>query len=82
MTVSETKKRLEEKGRIPPEQREILNALENWAKEFGYKRTILETGDRQVEAVKFYHKSGYKKIPNYGQYAQMENSNCFEKTLL
>lgn len=61
---------------------EILNALENWAKEFGYKRTILETGDRQVEAVKFYHKSGYKKIPNYGQYAQMENSNCFEKTLL
>ena len=60
---------------------EILQMLENWVKELGYKRTILETGDRQVEAVKFYKKSGYKRISNYGQYAQMENSNCFEKKL-
>jgi len=60
---------------------EILNSLETWAKEEGYLRCILETGDRQVEAVKFYHKMGYKKIPNYGQYAQMDNSNCFEKHL-
>lgn len=61
---------------------EILNSLEVWAKEEGYERCILETGDRQVEAVKFYHKMGYKRIPNYGQYAQMDNSNCFEKYLL
>lgn len=60
---------------------EILNSLEAWAKEEGYQRCILETGDRQVEAVKFYHKMGYKRIPNYGQYAQMDNSNCFEKHL-
>jgi len=60
---------------------EILKALEDWAKEIGYQRTVLETGTRQVEAVKFYHKSGYQRIPNYGQYAQMENSNCFEKEL-
>jgi len=60
---------------------EILQSLEMWAKELGYKRTILETGDRQVEAVKFYYKSGYQRIPNYGQYAQMDNSNCFEKIL-
>jgi GNAT superfamily N-acetyltransferase len=61
--------------------REILKALETWAKEIGYKRTVLETGSRQVEAVKFYYKSGYQRIPNYGQYIGMENSNCFEKTL-
>jgi GNAT superfamily N-acetyltransferase len=60
---------------------EILKALEIWAKELGNKRTVLETGTRQVEAVKFYHKSGYHRIPNYGQYVQMENSNCFEKIL-
>ena len=60
---------------------DILSSLEHWAKEIGNKKTILETGNRQVEAVKFYHKSGYKRIPNYGQYIGMDNSNCFEKTL-
>lgn len=60
---------------------EILTSLENWAQEIGNKRAVLETGKRQVEAVRFYHKSGYHRIPNYGQYVQMENSNCFEKLL-
>lgn len=59
----------------------ILTELEIWAKELGVKRTVLETGTRQIEAVKFYHKSGYQPIPNYGQYIGMENSNCFEKRL-
>ena len=57
----------------------ILQALEGWASEEGFKECILETGDRQVEAINFYIKSGYIKIANYGQYAQMDNSNCFEK---
>ena len=57
----------------------ILQALEEWASEEGFKKCILETGDRQIEAIKFYIKSGYIKIANYGQYAQMDNSNCFEK---
>lgn len=59
----------------------IISELENWAKELGFTRTILETGDRQVEAVKFYHKVGYRITQNYGQYANVENSNCFEKIL-
>lgn len=58
----------------------ILTELEVWAKELGFKSCILETGKRQVEAVGFYHKCGYKIIPNYGQYKKMENSICFEKT--
>ncbi|MGB1170368.1 MAG: GNAT family N-acetyltransferase [Flavobacteriaceae bacterium] len=57
----------------------ILQALEEWVSEEGFKKCILETGDRQIEAIKFYIKSGYIKIANYGQYAQMDNSNCFEK---
>jgi putative acetyltransferase len=57
----------------------IITELEVWTKELGYKKCILETGKRQVEAVKFYHKCNYKVIPNYGQYIGMENSICFEK---
>ena len=57
----------------------ILNSLELWASEKDFKKCILETGDRQIEAIKFYNKSGYIRIANYGQYAQMDNSNCFEK---
>ena len=59
----------------------LLVALENWAKELGYRKCVLETGIRQIEAVKFYKKSTYKVTPNYGQYIGMENSVCFEKEI-
>jgi putative acetyltransferase len=60
---------------------EVLNELEKWAGELGYKSCILETGKRQVEAVEFYKKNGYRLIPNFGQYSGVENSLCFEKKL-
>ena len=59
----------------------ILKELETWTKELGYEKTILETGKRQTEAVSLYQKCVYKVIPNYGQYAGVENSVCFEKEL-
>ena len=59
----------------------VLSSLEQWASEKGFIKCILETGSRQIEANKFYKKSGYRSIPNYGQYAQMEESNCFEKLI-
>lgn len=59
----------------------ILKELEIWTKELGYEKTILETGKRQTEAVALYEKCDYKIIPNYGQYAGVENSVCFEKEL-
>lgn len=58
-----------------------LNELEAWAKEGGYKKCILETGIKQPEAIALYEKSGYGRIPNYGQYHGVENSICFEKIL-
>lgn len=61
--------------------KEILNFLEIWAKENKFQKCILETGDRQVEAIRFYQKLGYYRIQNYGQYTEMENSLCFEKTI-
>ncbi|OJV14981.1 MAG: GNAT family N-acetyltransferase [Dyadobacter sp. 50-39] len=59
----------------------VLNELEVWASELGYLRCVLETGKRQPEAIALYEKSGYTRTPNYGQYAGIENSVCFEKVL-
>ena len=59
----------------------VLNELENWASELGYAKCMLETGKRQPEAVRLYQKNGYKQIPNYGQYINMDNSVCFEKLM-
>jgi len=60
----------------------ILIELEKWAKELTYKKCILETGHKQPEAIALYKKNGYEQIPNYGQYAGVENSVCFEKVLV
>ena len=61
--------------------RQILDALELWAEELGYKFCVLETGKRQFEAVSFYNRAGYKKIDNYGQYIGIKNSLCFQKRI-
>ncbi|WP_268225038.1 GNAT family N-acetyltransferase [Sinomicrobium oceani] len=60
---------------------QILKNLEKWASQLGYARCILETGKRQPEAIGLYQKNGYVIIPNYGQYATVEQSLCFEKKL-
>ena len=59
----------------------ILNELEKWAAELSYKKSVLETGKRQPEAIALYKKNGYEITPNYGQYIGIENSVCFEKEL-
>ena len=59
----------------------VLNELEKWAAELGYAKCILETGKRQPEAISLYTRNGYVLIPNYGQYAGVENSVCFEKPI-
>ena len=59
----------------------ILNELEVWATELGFTSAVLETGVKQPEAIALYKKNGYNRIDNYGQYAGVENSLCFEKEL-
>lgn len=59
----------------------VLKELEKWALELSFERCILETGIRQVEAVQLYKKNNYTLIENYGQYAGIEESLCFEKKL-
>ena len=60
----------------------VLTEIENWARETGFNTCILETGLRQPEAIALYKKMGYQVIPNYGQYADIENSVCFQKELV
>jgi putative acetyltransferase len=59
----------------------ILEELENWALENGFKKVILETGILQPEAIGLYRKSGYENIENYRQYAGVETSICMIKEL-
>jgi GNAT superfamily N-acetyltransferase len=59
----------------------ILSQLELWAWENGFSYTLLETGDKQHEAIALYQKLGYVIIPNYGQYSGMESSICMQKQL-
>ncbi len=61
--------------------RQLLAELESWAAELGANRVVLETGRKQVEAISLYERSGYRRIPNYGQYIGIETSVCYEKPL-
>lgn len=69
---------------VPPDKRKqgiafaILTELQSWATELGYKRFILETGKSMSDAQALYRKFGFKQIPNYGPYTQIEESCCFE----
>jgi putative acetyltransferase len=62
--------------------KKIVGELENWAAELGFQSSVLETGQNQPEAIRLYQKLGYKKIPNYGQYANVTNSVCMQKVWL
>lgn len=59
----------------------ILDRLEGLAREFGYARAVLETGDRNPEAIRLYERSGYEHIPPYGPYIGSARSVCFATSL-
>lgn len=73
---------------VKPENRgtgiagKILHEIEKWASELGFSYTVLETAIKQPEAIRFYIKSGYFRIENYGQYAGNQNSICMKKILM
>ena len=50
--------------------RAVLEALERTAAEAGFARVILETGQRQPEAIALYRSSGYEPVPSFGFYAE------------
>ena len=59
----------------------ILEKLEQVAHELAVTRIVLETGERQPEAIALYEHRGFVKIPPFGEYTDSPLSVCMEKTL-
>ncbi|WP_300568167.1 GNAT family N-acetyltransferase [Flavobacterium sp.] len=59
----------------------VLKELESWATELNYTSYILETSPKLENAIALYKKTGYKIIPNFGQYIGVENSVCMKKII-
>ncbi|WP_144876834.1 GNAT family N-acetyltransferase [Microbacterium sp. 1.5R] len=59
----------------------LLRALEDEARGLGIRRLVLETGDAQPDAIRFYTREGYTPIPLYGHYVGSDLSLCFAKAL-
>ena len=58
----------------------ILLSLD-WATKLEYSSTILETLKAKESVISIYSKNGYKIIPNYGQYENIESSVCMRKII-
>lgn len=61
--------------------RALVAALEAWARELGYAAVVLETGDRQPEAVRLYEACGFTRTPSYRPYTDLPTSLCMRKLL-
>ena len=59
----------------------LMHELERWALELGFRKTVLETGSQQQEALGLYSSLGYRRIPAYPPYVDLPDSVCFEKEL-
>lgn len=60
----------------------ILDFLERTSLSLGIHRLLLETGDKLMDAYRFYTRNGYKVIPNFGYYQGVDTSICMEKILV
>lgn len=59
----------------------LLRELEAEAARLGARRLILETGNKQIEALALYRREGYAEIPRYEPYVDAQHSICMEKNL-
>ena len=57
----------------------VLNELESWAQEEGFKGSVLECGTEQPEAIALYLKHHYAETDKYGEYKYLPLSICFRK---
>jgi putative acetyltransferase len=61
--------------------RRILDALEEEARRLGARELVLETGDRQAEALALYARAGFSRAEPFGEYEQSPLSVCMRKAL-
>lgn len=62
--------------------RALLAALEEEARRLGVAALILETGERQPEAIALYHSAGFERCPCWGDYLASPLAVCFAKPLV
>lgn len=60
----------------------LLDRLEREAAALGYSELYLDTGPRQLEAMRLYETSGYRSIPNYGRNAASTFVTSYAKRLV
>ena len=61
--------------------RAVLSHLEAEARRLGYSKLVLETGRKQVPAMRLWEASGFQHIPPFGAYANDPASVCYERIL-
>ena len=61
--------------------RRLLAVVEQSAREAGCRRVVLETGDRQPEAIGLYESAGYTRIPDFGYYKDHQGVLSYAKAL-
>ena len=61
--------------------RRLLKALEDLAREQGFRRVVLETGLAQPEAIALYASAGYLPIEGFGHYKDSDLSRSFARDL-
>jgi GNAT superfamily N-acetyltransferase len=61
--------------------RAVLAALEERARLLGATRVVLETGQRQPEAISLYESSGYERIEGFGHYRDAPLALSYAKRL-
>jgi len=61
--------------------RRLLAAVEESARADGRARVVLETGDRQPEAIALYQSAGYHRIEDFGYYRDEEGVLSFARDL-
>jgi GNAT superfamily N-acetyltransferase len=59
----------------------LLRELEEAARQRGWATVRLETGPAQPDAMRFYEREGYHRIPLFGAYVGSELSVCYERAL-
>ncbi|GAA2827613.1 GNAT family N-acetyltransferase [Kitasatospora paracochleata] len=62
--------------------RTVLRHLERTAVEAGRTRLVLETGNKQPEAIGLYESEGYRAIRKFGYYKDHPDAICLGKTLV
>lgn len=59
----------------------LLAELERRARSLGMRRLVLETGEKQPEALRLYERTGFAPIPRFGKYVYTTASLCLAKDL-